>query len=187
MTDRSTRFSFFSHCRPPRSAWVFETYSHMRRSLASGGATSSSWSVPVGQVPRQTRHSSSDERVTGEPGIRSGCAQLRQHAPSADNAAHAAAEQAFDSLRSRRSSSSQYFGGAPSAVDRSHMNKRTATVQRCGCTNGWRGGHQPRLNSSGALMRDRMHAYECHASALPNCMRPKKLSARLPHVHVRDV
>ena len=42
-------------------------------------------------------------------------------------------------------------------------------------------------NSSGMLMRARMHAYECHASALPTCMRPKKLSARLPHVHVRDV
>jgi hypothetical protein len=159
----------------------------MRRSLASGGATSSSWSVPVGQLPRQTRHSSSDERVSGDPGIRSGCIKGRQQAPSAANAARATAEQAVESLQSRRSSSSQYFGGAPSAVDRSHMNERTATVQRCGCTNGWRGGHQPRRNSSGALMRDRMHAYECHASALPTCMRPKKLSARLPHVHVRDV
>ena len=52
-------------------------------------------------------------------------------------------------------------------------------IAGCGCTNGWRGGHQPRPNSSGALLRARMHAYECHASALPTCMCPKKLSARL--------
>ena len=65
----------------------------------------------------------------------------------------------------------------------------TRSLAGCCCMNGWRGGHQPRTNSSGALMRARMHANECHASALPTYMRPKKLSARLglPHVHMRDV
>ena len=106
----------------------------MGRSLASGGATLSSSSVPVGQVPRQTRHSSSDERVPGDRQSRSGCIKGRQQAPSADNAARATAEQAFDSLRSRRSSSRQSFGGAPSAVDGPHMNKRAAAAAASGGT-----------------------------------------------------
>jgi hypothetical protein len=70
--------------------------------------------------------------VSGDPGIRSGCIKGRQHAPSADNAARATAEQPFDSLRSRRSSSRQSFGGAPSAVDGPHINKRAAAAAAAG-------------------------------------------------------